>query len=74
MAKGVIGDRDVRSYEEDGFVIVRNFLGAEEIELLGRTAREDRALDQHSFGRADGEGGGVRLSMWIGVGAGRMSS
>jgi ectoine hydroxylase len=64
MAKGVISDRDVRAYEEDGFVIVRNFLGAEEIELLGRAAREDRVLDQHSFGRADGEGGTVRLSVW----------
>lgn len=64
MAKGVISDRDVRSYEKDGFVIVRNFLGAEEIELLGRAAREDRVMDQHSFGRTDGEGGTVRLSVW----------
>ena len=64
MAKGVVSDQDVRAYEEDGFVIVRNFLGAEEIELLGRAAREDRVLDQHSFGRADGEGGTVRLSVW----------
>lgn len=35
-----------------------------EIALLGRAAREDRALDEHSFGRADGEGGVVRLSLW----------
>ena len=64
MAKGVISDQDVRSYQEDGFVVVKNFLGKEEIELLGRAAREDRVLDQHSFGRADGEGGTVRLSVW----------
>ena len=37
---------------------------AEEIGLLGHAAREDRALDEHSFGRADGEGGTVRLSLW----------
>ena len=37
---------------------------AEEIDLLGRAAREDRELDQHAFGRADGEGGTVRLSLW----------
>jgi hypothetical protein len=49
MAKGVISDRDVRSYQEDGFVIVRNFLNADEINMLGRAAREDRVLDQHSF-------------------------
>jgi ectoine hydroxylase-related dioxygenase (phytanoyl-CoA dioxygenase family) len=64
MSKGVISDQDVRRYEKDGFVIVRNFLDKEEIELLGRAAREDRVLDQHSFGRADGEGGTVRLSVW----------
>jgi ectoine hydroxylase len=64
MAKGVISDQDVRLYQEDGFVVIRNFLGAEEIGLLGRAAREDRVLDQHSFGRADGEGGTVRLSVW----------
>jgi len=39
-------------------------LDAEEIALLGRAAHEDRVLDQHSFGRADGEGGTVRLSLW----------
>jgi ectoine hydroxylase-related dioxygenase (phytanoyl-CoA dioxygenase family) len=35
-----------------------------EIDLLGRAAREDRALDEHSFGKGDGEGGTVRLSLW----------
>ncbi len=39
-------------------------LSGEEIELLGRTARQDRILDQHAQGRADGEGGMVRLSLW----------
>jgi hypothetical protein len=39
-------------------------LDKEEAELLGRAAREDRVLDQHSFGKADGEGGTVRLSLW----------
>ena len=64
MAKGVIGDREVRSYNEDGYVLVKNMLDADEIGLLGRAAREDRVLDQHSYGRADGEGGTVRLSLW----------
>ena len=35
-----------------------------EVDLLGRAARADRVLDKHSFGRADGEGGTVRLSLW----------
>ena len=64
MAKGGITDQEERSYREDGFVLVSNFLDAEEIGLLGRAAREDRVLDQHSYGRADGEGGTTRLSLW----------
>ncbi|MDZ7604356.1 MAG: phytanoyl-CoA dioxygenase family protein [Cyclobacteriaceae bacterium] len=32
--------------------------------MLKRTATEDRTLDQKSFGRGDGEGGTVRLSLW----------
>jgi ectoine hydroxylase-related dioxygenase (phytanoyl-CoA dioxygenase family) len=64
MAKGVIGDKEARSYNEDGYVLVKNMLDADEIGLLGRAAREDRVLDQHSYGRADGEGGTVRLSLW----------
>ncbi len=36
----------------------------EEVGLLQRAAREDRELDQHAFGKKDGEGGIVRLSLW----------
>ncbi len=64
MAKGPIGEREVAAFHRDGYVLVRNMLDAEEAQLLGRAARADRVLDQHSFGRADGEGGVVRLSLW----------
>ncbi len=64
MAKGVISDSDVQRYNEDGYLLVKGMLSPAEIELLGRTAREDRVLDQHSYGKADGEGGTVRLSLW----------
>lgn len=64
MPTGLITDEQVRAYEQDGFVLARGMFDAEEIALLRRAAREDRALDQHSFGRADGEGGTVRLSLW----------
>jgi len=64
MAKGIIGDAEVDAFNRDGFVLVRDMLEVEETALLGRAAREDRVLDEHSFGRADGEGGTVRLSLW----------
>ncbi len=64
MAKGPIGDAEIGAFDADGYVLVRGMLDAVEVELLGRAARADRVLDQHAFGRADGEGGTVRLSLW----------
>lgn len=57
-------DDQLADYAREGFVIARGFFDTEEIDLLRRAAKEDRALDEHSFGRADGEGGTVRLSLW----------
>jgi ectoine hydroxylase-related dioxygenase (phytanoyl-CoA dioxygenase family) len=64
MAKGPISDREVPEYEANGYVLVRKMFDDDEIGLLRRAAKEDRELDQHSFGRGDGEGGTVRLSLW----------
>src|SRR5215472_7015543 len=64
MASGPLHDDLLKTYESDGFVIARGMFDIEEIGLLRRAAKEDRAPDQHSFGRGDGEGGTVRLSLW----------
>ncbi len=64
MATGPLKDERVEAYERDGFVLARKMFDSEEIELLRRAAKEDRDLDQHSFGKGDGEGGTVRLSLW----------
>jgi ectoine hydroxylase len=65
MAKGVIEDSLVARYHEDGYILIKCMLDKEETSLLARAAREDRVLDQHSFGKGDGEGGTIRLSLWI---------
>jgi hypothetical protein len=64
MATGPLGKPVLQDYDRNGFVIIRQMFDSEEIDLLRRAAREDRELDQHSFGRGDGEGGTVRLSLW----------
>ena len=51
----------LQQYNDDGYIVLKGMLKPEEVALLSRTAREDRVLDQHSFGKADGEGGMVRL-------------
>jgi ectoine hydroxylase len=64
MASGPLNPSQLREYAERGFVLARGMFDAEEIGLLRRAAKEDKALDDHSFGRKDGEGGQVRLSLW----------
>jgi ectoine hydroxylase len=57
-------EADIKQYHEDGYLIVRGLFDRDEIQLLHRAAKEDHELDKHSFGRNDGEGGTVRLSLW----------
>ena len=54
----------ITGYREAGYVLLRSFFQKEEVDLLRNIAKEDKELDQHSFGRKDGEGGTVRLSLW----------
>jgi ectoine hydroxylase len=60
----MLSDDQVSTYHRDGSVLVKGMFDAEETQLLGRAAKEDRELDRRSQGRADGEGGSVRLSLW----------
>ncbi|MFM8933944.1 MAG: phytanoyl-CoA dioxygenase family protein [Gemmataceae bacterium] len=59
-----LNDNQVQEYARNGFVLARGLFSPDEIGLLSRSAREDHELDRRSFGRADGEGGKVRLSLW----------
>lgn len=64
MPAGPISYEQVAAYYANGSLLVRSMFDEQEIDLLRRAAREDRALDEHSFGKDDGEGGTVRLSLW----------
>jgi ectoine hydroxylase len=64
MAAGPLKKDSIAEYEDKGFVLARKMFDTEEIDLLRQAAKQDRDLDQHSFGRAGGEGGIVRLSLW----------
>jgi hypothetical protein len=64
MPPGPLSPDQFAAYERDGYVLVPRMFDDEEIGLLLRSAKEDRALDEHSYGKDDGEGGRVRLSLW----------
>lgn len=51
----------IDAYHRDGFLLVPDFLNAEETELLGTIARLDQAIAARRTSRADGEGGAVEL-------------
>jgi len=60
----VLSEAAVREYHDRGFYLARGLFDRDEIDLLHRAAKEDHELDKRAFGRADGEGGTVRLSLW----------
>lgn len=59
-----LSEQQLKQYRHDGFLVLKHLFDQDEIDLLRRSAKEDKALDDHAFGRDDGEGGTVRLSLW----------
>src|SRR5918993_755515 len=64
MARRSLNQQQCAEYADHGFTLSRGMFDADEVDLLRRAAKEDRMLDQHAFGRTDGKGGTVRLSLW----------
>jgi Phytanoyl-CoA dioxygenase (PhyH) len=64
MSHLILTDEQAARYHQDGYVLIPGLFDAEETDLLRRAAKEDHELDRRAFGRADGEGGTVRLSLW----------
>jgi hypothetical protein len=55
---------DLDNYRRDGYLLARRVFDTEAIDLLRTSAKEDKELDDHAFGRSDAQGGIVRLSLW----------
>ena len=64
MPRGPLTESEVQQWHEDGYFITRGLYDAEEMNLLNRAAREDKALDEHATTRKDGEGGIAKLALW----------
>lgn len=50
-------------FDEDGFVVIPQLLNERETSLLSKIARLDRALAEQAYGREDGDGAVVTLSV-----------
>lgn len=64
MSVQTLSPEQISSYRENGFLLLPDFFAADIIDQVRATGTADKVLDQASFGRADGEGGTVRLSLW----------
>ncbi len=59
-----LSSEQVKGFQEDGYLLYRNLLAPEEVELLLATARGDGSIERDALERADGEGGITRLRLW----------
>jgi ectoine hydroxylase len=59
-----LSKQQLENYDHDGFITLKSFFTAEEINLLRDTARRDRKLAAYSISYADGAGGENRLALW----------
>ena len=56
-------EQERKQFQQDGFVIVKNLLSNDEVNLLSKIARLDQQLAQTAYGREDGKGAVVTLSV-----------
>lgn len=60
--------QQVSDYQRDGYLIVRNFLSAPEVEKLYAIATEDEILRKHAFDLNDQTGKKTKLTLWYNPG------
>lgn len=64
MANFQLTPEQVAAYQRDGYLIVRNFLSAEEADKLYKIATGDDTMKKHAFDLNDQTGKKTRLSLW----------
>ncbi len=60
-----LSEDQIRSYHQDGYVVIKNFCNKQEIDKLYTTAIEDSAITSHSLDLNDLSGKKTRLSLWF---------
>lgn len=54
----------IDQYRASGYLLLQSHFAQDEINLLRATAQSDDQLQSHAFGKLDGNGNPVRLSVW----------
>jgi phytanoyl-CoA hydroxylase len=64
MANFQLTPHQITDYHRDGYLIVKNFLSAPEVDKLYRIATEDDTMRKHAFDLNDQTGKKTKLSLW----------
>lgn len=59
-----LSPQQIADYHRDGYLIVKNFLGPEEVSRLYKIAIEDDAVRKHAFDLNDQTGKKTKLTLW----------
>ena len=63
-ATGPLSEEQLRLFKRDGFVLIEEFLDAEEVALLMEAAQGDATLAENAYGVEDASGRQTRLASW----------
>jgi ectoine hydroxylase-related dioxygenase (phytanoyl-CoA dioxygenase family) len=64
MTNESLTPEQIRQYQQDGYLIIRNFLNAEETGKLYQVAIEDKAVSKNAINVNDSSGKRSKLSLW----------
>ncbi len=64
MSNFKLSQQQIADYNNDGYVIIRDFLSAEEVKKLYTVAIEDDTMRKHSFDLNDQTGKKTKLALW----------
>lgn len=55
---------EMKSWNDDGYLFVPNLLDAEEVDLLLKISKRDKAMQEAAWDRSDSQGGTTKLTLW----------
>jgi len=55
---------DKRNYNLDGYIIAKSLYSQQEIDILFKTATQDKVVKNHTYGRKDSDGNTTKLALW----------
>ncbi len=65
MASNILSAQQLSDYDRNGYIVVKNFCSAQEIERLYSTALNDDAMRKNALDLNDQNGKKTRLSLWF---------